>query len=185
MDVIVLFLGLLGSIFLCIAAIFQLDDVLAFVLLILGLTLIYIAAAFYLYLFHQGMKEQQQAQERGLPPRPGLRFRTQWNGKFGILFAIMALVITAGIELEGPLRFLPLVVVNVIMQPFSLYCIALGSYAVGQALLGRFTYAFKVIPHETIPADRYRVLIKYRIFSGVAGILMGCVLSYLSLMPLL
>jgi hypothetical protein len=185
MDVIVFFLGLLGSIFFCIAAIFHLDDVLAFVLVILGLTLIYIAATFYLYLFHKGMKEQQQAQERGLPPRPGLRFRTQWNGSFGILFGIIALVITAGIELEGPLKYLPLAVANLIMQPFSLYCIALGSYAVGQALLGRFTYAFKVIPHETIPADRYRVLLKHRIFSGIAGILIGRSLSYLSLMPLL
>jgi hypothetical protein len=185
MDVFAFVLGMLGSISFCIAAFFHLHDVLAFLLIIFGLLFLYVAAVFHLCLFHKGMKEQQKAQQHGHSLRPGLRFRTVWNGKFGILFAIMALVITAGIELEGPLKSLPLVVVNLIMQPFCLYCIALGSYAVGQALLGRFTYAFRVIPPETIPANRYRMLLKYRTFSGIVGILFGCGLSYLCLMPLL
>jgi hypothetical protein len=187
MDVLGWLLGMLGLMSIFIASVFHLGDVLGFLLVIPGLIFLYLAAVFNLCLFHNGMKKQQEAQQHGRSLDAGLRFRAVWSGKFGFLFAILALLMTAGIasEMEGLAKIVAFAIINLIMQPFCLYCIALGFYAVEQALLGRFTYAFKLIPRETIPADRYRMLLKYRIFSGIAGILLGCGLSYVCLMPLL
>jgi hypothetical protein len=182
MDVFAILLGAVGWLFFLVAAVFYLGDV-----FVLGLILVYIAAIFLVCLSINGMRKEAEAQRRNLPLPPGMHFRTVWSGKFGMLYLILALLITGGIagELEGWAKIIPLLFVNLIMQPFCLACIALGIYAVGQALRGRFTYAFKVIPAETIPASEYRLLLRYRIFSGIVGFLFGCGLSYLCLMPLL
>jgi hypothetical protein len=135
----------------------------------------------------RGLAEESRAHKSGSQPRPGLRAATDWAGTLGIFCALVALVLMAQIggRQEGVWRLALLLAVNLMVQPICLLFLAGGVYSLAQALRGRFTYAFRVIPREEFPAEEYRGYLRLRVMSGIVAVLFGAGLSAACLCPAL
>jgi hypothetical protein len=142
-------------------------------------------AAVFLGLCAWGLAQEWQARKRGCESRAGLRAVTDWVGTLGISSGMAALVILAVVagRQEGWLRIVPLVLVNLVMQPLCLLFLASGLYRLGHACCGRLTHAFQVLPPETVPVEQYRSWLVERALSGLLAILFACGLSYVCLRP--
>src|SRR5438128_1556597 len=121
-------------------------------------------AVIFLGIFAWGLVQERRAHRDGCEPRPGLRAATDWSGSIGFLFAILASVALAllGGRQEGFWRIALLVAVNLVIQPLCFLMLVSGVYQIGQALRGRATYAFRVIPRENLPGEEYRALLHHR-----------------------
>jgi hypothetical protein len=79
----------------------------------------------------------------------------------------------------------PLISVNLLLQPICFLFVTNGVHALAHAMCGRLTYACRVIPLESVPPEEFRAHLLHRAASGVIGVLLGCGLSYACLQPLL
>ena len=134
-----------------------------------------------------GLLEERRTHQRGDQLRPGLRCGTDWSGSLGSFCGITTLVLLAYLagQQEGQWKIVPLVFVNLVMQPLCLLFFVGSVYRVLHALRGRFTYGFQVFPRESIPSENYRSLLIERAVGGVVFAVFACGLSYVCVLPLL
>jgi hypothetical protein len=137
-------------------------------------------AAILLALCARGLAEERRAHREGRPLRPGVKFGTDWAGSLGILGTILALCLTAWLasRQEGLWKVVPLLLVNLILQPVCLLLIVGGIFQLRHALCGRITYAFHVLAPGDVSAEQYRSRLIERIVGGVLLVLLFGSLSY-------
>src|SRR5262249_29706542 len=129
----------------------------------------------------RGEAEQRRAHREGRPLRPGLKFSTDYAAVFGILGVIMtlgALALWAGRQ-EGLWKVVPLVLVNLVLQPIWLLLLVGAIHLLWHALHGRLTYALEVIPPGEMPADEYRKLVRHRAVYSLLTIPFLCDLIFI------
>jgi hypothetical protein len=150
------------------------------------LAILLILAIFLLGLFARCVMELRKAQKRNELPRPGLKFIANVSGTFGVLSAIAALLFAVPLAdaAEGWWRLGPLILVNVVIQPLSLWFIVFGSLTLWHTLRGRLVYALRTIPKEMIAPESGRFWMIHRLACGSIAIALGCGLSYATLQPL-
>jgi hypothetical protein len=144
-------------------------------------------AAILLALCARWLAEERRAKREGRPVPPGVKFLTGWMGSLGILETIAALCLTAWLasRQEGLWKVVPLVLVNLVLQPVCLLAIAGCLHQLGHGLHGRLTYAFDVIPQGEMAADRYRELVHCRVGESLFLILVFGGMSCACIWPLL
>jgi hypothetical protein len=137
------------------------------------------ATIFQFWLLVRALREERVARTLRQPPRPGLRFTISYAGSFGLVSAIGALIMIGilAASAEGAWRLVPLVLVNMIIQPLCILMLASGAHNLWHALRGRVTYAFRIIPAESIPPERQRDLMKYRMVQSIVGIVFASALG--------
>src|ERR1051326_3740823 len=67
------------------------------------------------------------------------------------MFGVMGALICAARILSGAKgnwRFVPLVLINIVIQPLCGFAVVMGSFKVIMALTGRATYGFQIMPRE-------------------------------------
>jgi hypothetical protein len=155
--------------------------------LVVGLALCPGVAVFFLTLAGIGLAQEYRAVKAGEEPRPGLRAATGFSGSLGIFFTILALILASWecAELSGRWRWIGPVAANLLLQPLCLLLVVGGCHKTAQALRGRATYAFRVIPRQDISEEKYRQLVVYCLNSGLWGVVLAAGLSIACLWPLL
>jgi hypothetical protein len=115
---------------------------------------------------------------------------------FSLVYAMMsvmgALLCTAGLlsEQEGSWRFIPLVLINVLIQPLCCFAVAMGGFKVIMALTGRVTLGFRIVSREEVeeaegPPISYRMACIIVMAHGTVGLLIFGSIGLACLLPLL
>lgn len=133
--------------------------------------------------FVRCLNEERRANTTETPLRPGVRFTGYYAGMFGFLFAIAALMSAAAIaaQQEGLWKVVPLLLINLVIQPVCLMSLAICLHRLRHAIFGRFTYGFRVISSEEFPLW----LLIPQTIGTIFWTLLACGMSYSCLQPLL
>jgi hypothetical protein len=109
----------------------------------------------------------------------------QWSATLAVGFGMFALPCAATLlgQQEGRWRLVPLVVINLLMQPLCGVLVAGGCHQFGAGLTGRLTYAFRIIPPEGMEPKKYRRLVRTRMSGGLVTALFFGWLGLVCLWP--